>query len=88
MHNLELTLSDTRHDYLYNTLLSLFSGSVARDMETAMENNIRSNLENLNLLLGQQWETTRLGTKPLQEKLMQGIETIQQFGEKTLGTAH
>jgi len=87
MHNLELNLSDTRHDYLYNTLLSLFSGSVARDIERAIENNIRNNLENLNLLLAQQWETTRLGAKPLQEKIKQGLETVQQLGEQTLGTA-
>jgi F0F1-type ATP synthase membrane subunit b/b' len=82
VHNLALSLSDTRHDFLYNSLLKLFSGTVKSDIESAIEDNIRGNLEQLNLLLKSQWEKAQLSGQPLQESLRAGVEKVQ----KTIGT--
>jgi hypothetical protein len=82
VHNLALSLSDTHHDFLYNSLLKLFSGTVKHDIESAIEDNIRGNLEQLNLLLKSQWEKAQLSGQPLQESLRAGVEKVQ----KTIGT--
>lgn len=82
VHNLALSLSDTHHDFLYNSLLKLFSGTVKNDIESAIEDNIRGNLEQLNLLLKNQWEKAQLSGQPLQESLRAGVEKVQ----KTIGT--
>jgi len=82
VHNLALSLSDTHHDFLYNSLLKMFSGTVKSDIESAIEDNIRGNLEQLNLLLKTQWEKAQLSGQPLQETLRAGVEKVQ----KTIGT--
>jgi hypothetical protein len=82
VHNLALSLSDTHHDFLYNSLLKMFSGTVKSDIESAIEDNIRGNLEQLNLLLKTQWEKAQLSGQPLQESLRAGVEKVQ----KTIGT--
>jgi len=81
-HNLALTLSETHHDFIYNSLLKMFSGTVKNDIENAIEDNIRGNLEQLNFLLRDQWERSHLSGKPLQETIRSGVEKVQQ----TLGT--
>jgi hypothetical protein len=68
--------------FLYNSLLKLFSGTVKNDIESAIEDNIRGNLEQLNLLLKNQWEKAQLSGQPLQESLRAGVEKVQ----KTIGT--
>jgi uncharacterized protein YoxC len=82
VHNLALSLSDTRHDFLYNSLLKMFSGTVKNDIESAIEDNIRGNLDQLNLLLKHQWEKAQLSGQPLQESIRAGVEKVQ----KTIGT--
>merc|ERR1711879_1085934 len=74
VHNLALSLSDTRHDFLYNSLLKMFSGTI--------EDDIRGNLEQLNVLLKHQWEKAQLSGQPLQESIRTGVEKVQ----KTIGT--
>lgn len=82
VHNLALSLSETHHDFIYNSLLKMFSGKVKSDIESAIEDNIRGNLEQLNLLLKSQWEKAQLSGKPLQETIRSGVEKVQQ----TIGT--
>lgn len=68
--------------FIYNSLLKMFSGKVKSDIESAIEDNIRGNLEQLNLLLKNQWERAQLSGKPLQETIRSGVEKVQQ----TIGT--
>jgi len=79
---LVLTGSLCRFSFIYNSLLKMFSGTVKNDIENAIEDNIRGNLEQLNFLLRDQWERSHLSGKPLQETIRSGVEKIQQ----TLGT--
>jgi hypothetical protein len=70
VHNLSLYLQDTRHDWLYNSVLKLLSGRIQRGMERSIENNLTNHLENLNKMLMKQLRKT----KGLTAKL-QGTET-------------
>lgn len=71
-----------QNSFIYNSLLKMFSGTVKNDIETALEDNVRGNLEHLNLLLKSQWEKAQLSGQPLQETIRSGVEKVQQ----TLGT--
>jgi len=82
IHNLEFSLSDTQHDFLYNTLIKMFSGTVKADIESSIENTLTNNLEQLNIIWRQQMSTAR--------NLTQGTnitETVKQGISQTLGTA-
>jgi len=82
VHNLALSLSETHHDFVYNTLLKMFSGTVKSDIESSIADNIRHDLQELNHLLKNQWEKAQLSGQPLQESIRSGVEKVQ----KTLGT--
>jgi hypothetical protein len=60
VHNLRLHLSDTRHDFLYNTFLKLWSRQLKRNMQNSVERRISSNLEQLNHLLKKQVDKSKL----------------------------
>jgi len=60
VHQLNLHLSDTRHDFLYNTFLKLFKRSIKRNMQNSIERRISSNLDQVNLLLKKQVNKKKL----------------------------
>jgi len=54
VHNLSFYLQDTRHDWLYNSVLKLSTARIKRGMETSIENNLRNHLDQLNRMLVKQ----------------------------------
>jgi len=54
VHQLNFYLSDTRHDWLYNSVLKLLSGKLKRTIESTIENTLTNHLEYLNRLLNKQ----------------------------------
>jgi hypothetical protein len=74
IHNLEFSLSDTTHDFLYNTLIRMFSGTVKNDIESSIENNIKDSLEQLNVMLrGQIARARDISASSVTETIKQGI---------------
>jgi predicted XRE-type DNA-binding protein len=98
IHNLEFSLSDTSHDFLYNTLIRMFSGTVKNDIEGSIENNIRDSLEQVNMMLRAQVAKAReLSTSSVTDTLKKGIssssvgetiDTLKQGISQTLGMDH
>jgi len=59
VHNLSFYLHDTRHDWLYNSVLKLLSGRIKTRLEAAIENNLTNHLDQLNRLLTKQLRRTK-----------------------------
>jgi len=51
VHSLSFYLQDTRHDWLYNSVLKLLSGRIKRGLENSIENTLRNHLEQLDKML-------------------------------------
>jgi hypothetical protein len=98
IHNLEFSLSDTSHDFLYNTLIRMFSGTVKNDIEGSIENNIKDSLEQVNMMLRTQVAKAReLSAASVTDTLKKGIssssvgetiDTLKQGISQTLGMDH
>jgi len=72
VHNLKLHLTDTRHNFVYNTFLKLFSRSLKRNMQNSIERRISSNLEQLNHLLKKQVDKKKLPNAIAQRTVTSG----------------
>lgn len=98
IHNLEFSLSDTSHDFLYNTLIRMFSGTVKNDIESSIENNIKDTLEQMNSMLRVQVAKAReLSAASITDTVKQGIstssvgeaiDTVKQGISQTIGNVH
>jgi hypothetical protein len=60
VHNFRLHLADTRHDFLYNTFVKIFSRRIKKNMRTSVERRIRTNLEQINYMLKKQIDKSKL----------------------------
>jgi hypothetical protein len=84
IHNLSFTLSETGHDFLYNTLLKVFSGTVKSDMEHSIAVYLANTLEWINKLMrkqlaqARQMASTSGTTEKLGESLKQAATSIAQ----------
>jgi len=63
VHSMSFYLQDTRHDWLYNSVLKLLSGRIKRNVECSIEDTLTNHLELLNRLLTKQLRKTKGLTK-------------------------
>jgi len=54
IHDLNLTLAETKHDTIYNMMISLFKGSVKSNVEEAIQESMSGVFENLNNQIARQ----------------------------------
>jgi len=59
LHSLKLHLSETKHDFLYNSTLKLLSPRIRHNIERAVENNVADYLQRINKLLVKQIGTSK-----------------------------
>jgi len=55
LHQMQLHLSDTKHDFLYNSLLKLLKPRIKHNIEHAVENNVTEYLQRINRLMVKQF---------------------------------
>lgn len=82
VHSMSFYLQDTRHDWLYNSVLKLLSGRIKRNVETSIEDTLTNHLELLNRLLTKQLRKTKVLTskKGLKSALKSGVTNVLTSG--------
>jgi len=55
LHRMQLHLSDTKHDFLYNSVLKMLSPRIKHNIERAVENNVTEYLQRINRLMVKQF---------------------------------